>query len=300
MNRKTLAKVCCGTLAVVLLMGAMTVCGKSLTKQDFIINGGLKTVDLYFDEGVYTRYLADETNPDKSCFFIFNGDGTGSIENGNDGTASYMEYGLGKGKVNFKIGSIDPVDEKLTVKSFENGCVTGSFEDGPDFVFEPLENVDVKTFDAVNYVRASKGEDLIYTDANGWRVKYDPDHFVINEGGPMTSFVYKGESVGTNMITVTYTVGSDAQATIDKLGEILGDKAQFSEGIFPGTEDIPGYWVQTTPAKEGSGDYMTAVARDYMEGVLMFEVDGHMVEDEETSMEVSDALASIIDSLEFL
>ncbi len=44
---------------------------------------------------------------------------------------------------------------------------------------------------------------------------------------------------------------------------------------------------------------MTAIARDDMEGVLVFELDGHMGNDEENNMAVSDALAGIIDSLEF-
>ena len=44
---------------------------------------------------------------------------------------------------------------------------------------------------------------------------------------------------------------------------------------------------------------MTAMARDYMEGALIFEIDGHQGEDDEMNMAVADALAGIIDSLNF-
>ncbi|MCR5604305.1 MAG: hypothetical protein K6G27_11480 [Lachnospiraceae bacterium] len=43
----------------------------------------------------------------------------------------------------------------------------------------------------------------------------------------------------------------------------------------------------------------TAVARDYMDGYLMFECTGHNSGDEEKDMEMSDILASIIDSIQF-
>ena len=41
----------------------------------------------------------------------------------------------------------------------------------------------------------------------------------------------------------------------------------------------------------------TAIARDYMDGALIFELTGHNGEDEEMNMEVSDRMAGIIDSL---
>ena len=74
----------------------------------------------------------------------------------------------------------------------------------------------------------------------------------------------------------------------------------YSEGTFPGTEDVKSYWVQSAPGTDGSGLYMTAVARDYMDGALVFEFTEHMGEDEEQNYLVSDTLAEIIDSIEFL
>ncbi|WP_026528112.1 hypothetical protein [Butyrivibrio sp. VCD2006] len=147
---------------------------------------------------------------------------------------------------------------------------------------------------------AADGEDLTYEDANGWRVKYDPDKFEVNGGGPVTTFVYTGESAGTNVITVTYTAEDKAEDAIKTLGDSYGTDITYTESIFPGTEDVKGYWASSTVDTEGSGAYMTAIARDYMDGALIFELTGHhQGDDEERNIEVSDDLASIIDSLEF-
>nr|WP_297708143.1 hypothetical protein [uncultured Butyrivibrio sp.] len=69
--------------------------------------------------------------------------------------------------------------------------------------------------------------------------------------------------------------------------------------IFPGTEDVKEYWAVLPPTEEGSRLYMTAIARDYMDGYLLFELTGHNSGDEELDMAVSDYMAAIIDSLTF-
>ena len=53
------------------------------------------------------------------------------------------------------------------------------------------------------------------------------------------------------------------------------------------------------PAEDGSGLYETAIARDYMDGYLVFELTGHNSGNDEMDMAVSDALAAVIDSFEF-
>ncbi len=143
-------------------------------------------------------------------------------------------------------------------------------------------------------------EEATYTDANGWQVRYNPELFTVNGGGPETSFVYMGESAGTNMITVSYNVDKDAKTAIEDLAGSWGDKAELSEGIFPGTEDVKGYWATLPTQDIGSGLYMTAIARDYMDGYLLFELTGHNCGDDSVDIPVNDALAGIIDSLEFI
>ncbi len=152
---------------------------------------------------------------------------------------------------------------------------------------------------AENYVKAGTGEDLVYNDANGWSVKYDPSVITVNGGGPVTTFVYTGECAGTNMITVTYDVDKDAKTAIADMAKSWGEDAETHEAPFPGAEDITGYWATLAPSADGSGMYETALARDYMDGYLVFEITGHNGTDEEMNMAVSDTLASIIDSLQF-
>ncbi|RKM61421.1 hypothetical protein D6855_05880 [Butyrivibrio sp. CB08] len=142
-------------------------------------------------------------------------------------------------------------------------------------------------------------EQGVYEDANGWSVKYDPEVITVNNGGPISTFVYTGESAGTNMITASYNVDSDAKTAIDELAKEWGSAAQTHESVFPGTEDVTGYWAMLLPSSEGSGLYETAIARDYMDGYLLFEVTGHNCGDDSIDIPVSDALAGIIDSIEF-
>ncbi|MBQ7679713.1 MAG: hypothetical protein IJT34_07670 [Butyrivibrio sp.] len=142
--------------------------------------------------------------------------------------------------------------------------------------------------------------DEVYTDANGWQVHYDPSLFEVTPGGPITSFVYTGESAVANLVMASYEVGKNAETAIADRATEWGENATTSEGIFPGTEDVKGYWVVLPPAAEGSGLTMTALARDYMDGALVFEMTGYNSGDEEADMAVSDALASIIDSLTFI
>lgn len=255
----------------------------------------------YFTKGVYASYAADLENPEKTYFYVFEGDGQGRVEDGEAATGMYFLYDQkDNGTVEFTFGNDDPITDTLTVKSNENGVVTGAFEDTIDLVFEPVEGQDPDTFDAVNYVRVQRGEELIYTSANGWSVRYDPEVFAVNEGGSVTSFVYLGESAGTNMITVTYTADNNAEDAIKALGEPYGDSAAYSEAPFLGDESVTGYWVITPADTEGSGYYMNAVARDYMEGALVFEITGHDSGDDGIDMTVSDYISGILDSVEFV
>lgn len=306
MNRRFVSKVLSLASVSALVIGTMSGCGSSESKatsiaqikDELVASTGAVAAESVFSRGVYVNYAKDAENPDKTYFYVFNGDGTGSIEDATADTSNYFEYDIGKKDVTFYIGSIDPVEEIFTVKSVEDGYVYGSFDDGLELVFEPVD-VDVDTFNATNYINGQNGDAFVYHDANGWSVKYDPEVITVNAGGPMTTFVYTAESAGTNMITATYTVDKNAEDSIKELGKALGDKAIYTEGVFPGTEDVKGYWVVLNPEEGGSGGYMTAIARDYMEGTLIFEIDGHFGEDEENNMLVSDTLAGIIDSLTF-
>ncbi len=257
-----------------------------------------KTAKPYFAKGVYLNTEEGQAEDDTKYYYIFNSETEGHTDGGVSGLPFVCEQR--DDGVWFSFGGMDPESEDfLTIESVENGIIKGHFKDGKAQEFSPVADVDPDTFDAANYQNAAAGEDLIYRDANGWSVRYDPKLFTVNGGGPMVTFVYTGESAGTNMITASYNVDKDAKTAIADLAKEWGDKATTSEGVFPGTEDVTGYWATLPPQNEGSGMYNTAVARDYMQGYLLFELTGHNGEDEDQNMAVSDALAAVIDSLEF-
>lgn len=303
MKMGMMKKVLSTAFATVLVMGLFTGCGNasanSSTAQAKESSLPVKTTATVFTKGVYVNYAAEAENPELNYFYVFYGDGTGSIEDGVAGTANYFEYETGEDTIDFHIGSIDPINDTFTVTSYENGIVKGHFEDGLELVFEPLTGADIETFNAVNYVNGIVGEPSVYTDANGWSVKYDASLITVNQGGPITTFVYTGDCAGTNMITVTYTVENKAEAAVKELGKSWGDIATYTDGVFPGTEDVKGYWVTAVPTEDGTGSYMTAVARDYMEGALVFELTGTNGEDEANNLEVSGVLSDILNSIEF-
>lgn len=316
MRKSTVGKAVTFTMAAVMAMAVLAGCGSKaeqaveiIPEEQIALEAEPETAkeeveeteaaEPYFTKGVYANYAADAENPDKTYFYVFHGDGTGHTDDGIANTGMFFEYEQVKDGVKFSFGSEDPIEDVLTVKSFENGVVTGYYENTFDLIFEPVTDADPDDFEAVNYVNATKGEDYVYTDPNGWSIKYDPDKFVINKGGPVSTIVYVGESAGTNMITVTYTVENKAEDAIKALGEPYGDKAYYSQSPFPGAEKVTGYYLTVAPDTEGSGAYKSALARDYMDGALIFEIDGHMGNDEAMNMEVSDSLAAIIDSIQF-
>ena len=252
----------------------------------------------YFTKGVYYNYAKDAENPPLTYFYVFYDENTGYTADGeNHGVGLPFSVAQEDGKATFSFGGEGESEEVLTVSSFENGIVTGTFDDGREVVFEPVSGLDPETFDAENYVNGPSQS--VYKDPNGWSVKYDASLFEVTQEEGQVFFVYTGESAGTNMVTATYTVDNKAEDAIKKLGENYGDTAEYSTAPFPGAEDVDGYWVNVPVDTEGSGAYMTAMARDYMEGALIFEIDGHQGEDDEMNMAVADALAGIIDSLTF-
>ena len=143
-------------------------------------------------------------------------------------------------------------------------------------------------------------EPTLYEDPNGWTLKYYEDSFDVTQENGMVAFVYKGESAGTNMLSVTYDVDTtNPEEVADKLVKEWGDSAEKSEGIFPGTESVPCFRASLPVAEDGSGLYMEAIIRSYMQGCLVFELTGHNSGDDELDMAVSDNLAMLIDSVEF-
>jgi hypothetical protein len=252
----------------------------------------------YFIKGVYVNYAKEAENPAKTYFYVFNDETYGHTEDGeHDGIGLPFEITQNDGSASFTFGGATEPAEVFTVSSCKDGIITGSFDDGIELVFELVQGQDPETFSSENYVNGP--ENSVYHDANGWSVKYDATKFEINQSGPQVFIVYTGDCAGSNLITVTYTVDNKAEEAIKELGKAYGDKAEYTEWPFPGVSDVTGYNVSVPVDKEGSGSYMTAFARDYMDGALIFETDGHDGNDEEMNTEVHAALTGVLNSLTF-
>ena len=144
-------------------------------------------------------------------------------------------------------------------------------------------------------------EEKEYVSDRGWSVKYDPSIITVNEGEDMTSFVYTGESAGTNMLTISYIADKLPDEVLSELTEGWGDpgSVESSESYFPGTSDKWGLWRTLLGNGEGSGLSENVFAGEYNGGVLMFDFTTHKAEDDSIDIPVSDALSAVIDSIKY-
>lgn len=150
-------------------------------------------------------------------------------------------------------------------------------------------------------VESETFEDKEYVSDRGWSVMYDPSVITVNEGENMTSFVYTGESAGTNMLTISYIADKQPEEALAELTEGWGDPEDIerSESYFPGTNDKWGCWRTLLSNGEGSGLSENVFAGEYNGGVLMFEFTTHKAEDDSIDIPVSDALSAIVDSIKY-
>ena len=144
-------------------------------------------------------------------------------------------------------------------------------------------------------------EEKEYVSDRGWSVKYDPSIITVNEGEDMTSFVYTGESAGTNMLTISYIADKLPDEVLSELTEGWGDpgSVESSESYFPGTSDKWGLWRTLLSNGEGSELSENVFAGEYNGGVLMFDFTTHKAEDDSIDIPVSDALSAVIDSIKY-
>ena len=256
----------------------------------------------YFTKGVYFNYSKEAEDAPKTYFYVFYDDSTGYTEDGeNSDIGCPFSLKQADGKASFSFGGEDEDLQEFIITGAEDGMVYGYFEDVPEreLVFEPVADADPEGFSAENYLNAASGEPLVYTDATGWSVKYDPSVITVNTEGPVTTFVYTGDCAGTCMMSVTYEGGKDLKTAAEDLAKSYGDQATATECVFPGTEDVPGYYVDAAPGQMGPGLYQMAYVREYMEGYLVFEVIEHMGGEDEIDIPVSDTLSEIFNTLTF-
>ncbi|MBO4901018.1 MAG: hypothetical protein J5509_12095, partial [Lachnospiraceae bacterium] len=153
-----------------------------------------------FSKGVYVNYAKEAVDPPKTYFYVFSEDNYGYVADGENNDMGYpFDIVQADGKVTFTVGGEGAEEEVFVITGNEDGKIYGYFEDIPEreLVFEPVPDADPKGFSAVNYLNAAAGEHLVYTDANGWSVTYNPNTITVNAGGPVTTFVYTGECAGS-------------------------------------------------------------------------------------------------------
>ena len=142
---------------------------------------------------------------------------------------------------------------------------------------------------------ADSNEVLEYKDAKGWSVSYKPSIIALNELDNGASFVYIGESAGTNMLTISYIEGKEPQEVLteitDTWGEGIQEDISRSESFLPGTKDKWGFWR--------TYENNCVIAGEYNDGVILFELNLHDSDDEDMSMTISDTLSEILNSIKY-
>ena len=141
MKKTMIKKIAAATAVFAFIL--VTACGISKPDEGAASQQGAEAP--YFSKGVY--FCQDEES-----FYVFYDEKTGRTEltDGIGGLPFRCEQE--NGKVTFHMG--DEADESariLTVKSGEDGTVTGAFEDGEELTFTLEKSADPDDFDALTY-----------------------------------------------------------------------------------------------------------------------------------------------------
>ena len=249
----------------------------------------------YMQKGVYEAQTATGI-----VYYVFSDTTYGYIKSLTDKTGIPFDCLQENGEIVFSFGGENPSEKTFKIKGITDENITGSFVNEAEMTFTFLKDAIPEDFDVYNYLNAeNNAEGTVYEDANGWNVKYNPTKFDIMTQNAITVFTYVGEGGGANMVTASYNANMTVQEKIEELKEVYGEGNTYSEGIFPGTEDVTGYWISSPVYADNPGLHRTAILREYMDGYLMFEVIGQLSGDEKIDTEISDYLAEIIDSVTF-
>ena len=146
----------------------------------------------------------------------------------------------------------------------------------------------------------ASGKEEEYKSEDGWSVKYNSSTIKVNEIENGASFVYSGESAGSDLISFEYLKGKNSKDTIKE--KVAGNEQALNniqEDYFNNDKDIWYYKTNVSEEGEGSGLSTDYISIEYNGGTLYIQIDTHKESDDEKGMAVSDAISGIIDSLEF-
>ena len=133
-------------------------------------------------------------------------------------------------------------------------------------------------------------------EGENWSVYYDPSEFEVSEQDGETHFVYTGESAGSDLVAISYHEDKMPQEVLyDKTSSYDDSQIDRSEGYFGAGSD----WAFTYSvySSEGSGLNEQLTGVEHNGGTLLVDILMHSETEVEDQMRVSDALASIVDSL---
>jgi len=142
-NRRTFIKL------IILFFTLVSITGYSKASEDIS--------PPYFTKGVYLNYDLNVKNPPKDYFYVFYDETSGHTDDGSVGMGLPFECRQKDGFVIFSFGGADPENEEtLTIESFENGVITGYFNNHESLIFIPVPKVNPDKFDAQKYLKTKK------------------------------------------------------------------------------------------------------------------------------------------------
>ena len=142
-----------------------------------------------------------------------------------------------------------------------------------------------------------------YKSSDGWSVRYDPAVIEVEEGDSTVSFLYAGEadSDSMNQVTIRYEADRQPEELLDEITSAWDAPEDVirSEGFFPGTDDMWGYWRLLFSEDGSAGLSRTAIAGEYNGGVLLLQNTQDMTGDDAVDMAVIGALETVVDSITY-
>ncbi|MBQ7266246.1 MAG: copper amine oxidase N-terminal domain-containing protein [Firmicutes bacterium] len=138
----------------------------------------------------------------------------------------------------------------------------------------------------------------VYNSDYGWSTRYNSKNTAVNKSASGTSFVYTGESSGTNMVTISVIKNKQPEEVLtEKISDWEENSYDRYEGyVFGGKW---GFHAMTKPVADSSGLVTGYTAAEYNDGVILIEVIQHISGNDDIDITVSDVLSSVVNSLEF-
>ena len=176
-------------------------------------------------------------------------------------------------------------------------ALAGCGSTAADPAAEPAE----ETEEAVVEETVEPEELSVYESADGWSVQYDPSCIEVEEGGGAVDFLYLGDPEHSTMATISYEADRMPEEVLYDLTVDWGQDEDITrtEGFFPGTDNMWGYW-RTLPQPEGSETpSRTAIAGEYNGGTLLIQNTTYLTGDESIDMDAAAALETVVDSITY-